>query len=548
MIEVVDGIAFNKMLFAGTSMLSNDFERINALNVFPVPDGDTGTNMKMTIEGGINAVNSLEENNLSIYLKALSRALVLNARGNSGVILSQFFKGLSLGCECESVDAKGFAELMISGYKRAYAVVSNPTEGTILTVMREAAENTYNKINEISNINQYLEVFLDEARASLDNTPNLLPILKKANVIDSGGAGFILIIEGMLKYCNGDKIIYTKAKNESKNMILGTTFNADSILTYGYCTEFILQLQNSKVDPKTFDVEIINSYLANIGNSIVSFKDEDIIKVHVHTFDPGQVLTHCRKYGEYLSVKIENMNVSHTEGEALNMNADVEEKEFKKCATVVVCNGSGLAQAFKEMGVDQVISGGQTMNTSTKDFIQAFEKINAENILVYPNNSNIIMAAQQAKEAYTKANIHVIPTKTIAEGYSAVSMLYDCDDINELLEAQKESFSNVSTLEITYAIRNAQIDGIDVKKGDYICLYNGQLIAANKKRLEALKNAFKAITDFADKQVLTILCGNDVDVAEATEVTKYAKALNKFIESYVVSGNQDIYSYIIGIE
>lgn len=547
----VDGQDYVSLVVAGARSLANDVDRINALNVFPVPDGDTGTNMKMTIEGGASSGLGMKETNLGIISKNMARSMVLSARGNSGVITSQFFKGLSIGFEGkESVDVKGFAEAMLEGTKKSYSVVQIPTEGTILTVMREAGEAAYKALTDSMTLPEYLKIYLEAAKVSLEHTPELLAVLKEAGVIDSGGAGFCLIIEGMLKASLGEEVL--ASKDSTINVVDHSGFNADSELTWGYCTEFILQLQNSKVDIPNFDLKIIQDYLETIGNSIVSFKDEDLVKVHVHTFDPGLVLTEMRKYGEFITIKIENMNVQHTENnEIIASSQEVEEKplEHKKYASVAVANGEGLVRSFKEMGVDEVVTGGQTMNTSTEDFLNAFHKIDAEYILVFPNNGNIVMAAKQAAENYDKAKVYVVPTKTIAEGYSAVSMLnYEIDDIDEIVKTEIEVIKNVSTLEVTYSIRDTAMNGIKIKKGDYICIYNGDLIASDKDRVTAVKKSLKKIRDFSDKQVMTILCGQDVKIEECDSIREFAETLNSYIEVYPLKGNQDIYSYIIGIE
>ena len=547
----VDGQDYVSLVVAGARSLANDVDRINALNVFPVPDGDTGTNMKMTIEGGASSGLGMKETNLGIISKNMARSMVLSARGNSGVITSQFFKGLSIGFEGkESVDVKGFAEAMLEGTKKSYSVVQIPTEGTILTVMREAGEAAYKALTDSMTLPEYLKIYLEAAKVSLEHTPELLAVLKEAGVIDSGGAGFCLIIEGMLKASLGEEVL--ASKDSTINVVDHSGFNADSELTWGYCTEFILQLQNSKVDIPNFDLKIIQDYLETIGNSIVSFKDEDLVKVHVHTFDPGLVLTEMRKYGEFITIKIENMNVQHTENnEIIASSQEVEEKplEHKKYASVAVANGEGLVRSFKEMGVDEVVTGGQTMNTSTEDFLNAFQKIDAEYILVFPNNGNIVMAAKQAAENYDKAKVYVVPTKTIAEGYSAVSMLnYEIDDIDEIVKTEIEVIKNVSTLEVTYSIRDTAMNGIKIKKGDYICIYNGNLIASDKDRVTAVKKSLKKISDFSDKQVMSILCGQDVKIEECDAIREFAETLNSYIEVYPLKGNQDIYSYIIGIE
>ena len=542
----INGENLAQMVAYGASWLALDVDRINALNVFPVPDGDTGTNMKMTIDGGAK-INNVPKH-IGEASKQIARSMVLSARGNSGVILSQFFKGLSLGLEhFDEIDVKGFANAMVSGTRRSYSVVTKPTEGTILTVMREAGSEALKNLTSEMNLADYLKMYLNYANKALAKTPDLLPVLKKAGVIDSGGAGFILVIEGMLKAVLGEEIENAQAKTNTQS-IDTSNFNADSELTYGYCTEFILQLQNAKVNPKTFDLNIIVNFLESIGNSIVAFKDDDIVKVHVHTFDPGVVLTECRKYGEFLTLKIENMNVSHTESEN-TLPTQKEEKVHKEYAVVAVANGSGLVSAFKDMGVDEVVTGGQTMNTSTEDFLKAFENIDADNILVYPNNGNIYMAAKIAAENYDKANVVVIPTKTIAEGYSAISMLdFDGVTIDDILEVEYEAIERVKTLEVTYAVRDAEINGINIKKDEFICLYNHDLISACKSRIEAVKNAFDNISDFSEKEVLTLVYGADVNELEVNEIGAYAKSLNPFIEVYPIKGCQDIYSYIIGLE
>jgi hypothetical protein len=553
----IDGFYFVKLLCNGAANLASDHERINALNVFPVPDGDTGTNMKMTIEGGAHEAQRLPEEDIGALTKRVARAMVLSARGNSGVILSQFFKGISLGfADKTSVSVKEFAAAMKSGAKRAYGVVANPTEGTILTVMREAADGAFNALTADMTLEEYLTEFVTIAQATLKKTPDLLPILKRAGVVDSGGAGFLLVMEGMLKYTKGEEISGMGATSAPAIAHATVHFNADSVLEYGYCTEFILQLQNSKVNTETFDLNIINNFLNGIGNSIVSFKDGDLVKVHVHTFDPGVVLTEMRKYGEFITIKIENMNVQHTEN-SVPITAQDEvaatttsaPAEHKKYALVAVANGDGLVKAFKEMGVDEVVAGGQTMNTSTQDFVTAFDKLNAENIFVFPNNGNIVMAARMAAESYEKAKVFVIPTRTVAEGYSAVSMLnYDSDDIEEILANEADAIQNVSTLEVTYSVRDAVINNIKIHKGDFICLLNGDLVSAHPDRLRAVKNALKAVPNLAEKQVMTILCGKDSSEEDCAEIAAYAKKQSSFLESLIVNGEQEIYSYIIGLE
>ena len=548
MIDVlIDGQDFLQMVEAGSKKLILDIDRINSLNVFPVPDGDTGTNMKMTIEGGVAEGKKLDTKNLGDMSRTLAKNMVLNARGNSGVILSQFFKGLSTGFKnLENANLEQVSEAFIEAYKRSYSVVQNPTEGTILTVMREAADAAKAKLSSTTSLCQYLNNYLNAANESLENTPNLLPVLKEAGVIDSGGAGLVRIIEGMLACVCGEQIEDSLLEEKYKKK-----FGADSQLELGYCIRFSLQLQNSKVDVNDFDINNLKSFLNSVGESVVIEKENSILKIHLHTFDPGIILTEFRKYGEFLTVRIDNIDSSDGKNHSIFDEIDIPSQELphKEYAIVSVANGAGLAKAFKDMGVDEVVTGGQTMNTSTKDFIKAFDKLNADKIFVYPNNSNIKMAAIQAAENYSKAEVIVVPTTTIAEGYSAISMLnVDNRDINDIIAEQKEVIDHVKTLEVTYSIRDTKMGNFNIKKGNFICIYGKELISTNQNRLEAVKEAFKAIADFESKQVLTIFCGQDVSVDEVDDIREFAETLNPFIEVYPIQGDQSIYSFIIGIE
>ena len=540
----MNGQTFRSLFINGHQSLVNDVDRINELNVFPVPDGDTGTNMKMTMDGGYNSVYHSKEENLGLLLKDLSRGMVFSARGNSGVILSQFFKGLSNGLlEKAETDVEGFALAMISGVEQAYKVVNNPTEGTILTVMREASQLAYDA--HAKTFEDYFKVYLTEANNSLARTPELLPVLKKAGVVDSGGAGFIEIIEGMALAIDGHMLeSINKCEMHVTTTVNPNGFNADSELEFGYCTEFILQLQNKKVDIKNFDLKVITDFLEQIGNSIVAFVDEDIVKVHVHTFEPGKVINYCQQFGEYVTFKMENMSVQHSE---TNFEAPVEEAEFKETTIVAVSSGDGISELFKTMGVDYIVSGGQTMNPSTDDFLAAFEKLNTNNIIVFPNNSNIIMAAKQAAEHYEKANVKVIETKTIAQCYSALSLLDD-SDFETLVYSINMSLSNVTSLEITYAVRDSQIDNFDIKKNDYLGFVDHHLAAVSKTKLDSIKDLFASIEDIEEKEVVTILYGEDVTEEEIEMVTDFIESTYDWMEVGAICGGQKVYSFIVAIE
>ena len=397
----MDGQLFKLVVTNGAANLRANYKTVDALNVFPVPDGDTGTNMRMTIEAGAHEISDFKEKSVYEMAKKLSRGMLMGARGNSGVILSQLFRGIYKGLSgYEEVNAVELADAFLAGVDQGYHAVLKPVEGTILTVARESATVARQKVTKDSTIEEFFAFLIEEAKASLERTPDLLPVLKEAGVIDSGGAGYIYVIEGMAKALNGE--IITEDTPTVTSTVKRGNFNAHSELTYGYCTEFILQLQYSKVDVNSFSVSSITDYLTTIGDSIVALKDEDIVKIHVHTKKPGDVLNFCQQFGEYLTIKIENMSVQHSDGpviaeeqEQCNCPECVEMRKNatpKKFAIVSVATGTGLINIFKEMGVDYVVEGGQSMNPAAEDFTKGFDQLNAQNIIVFPNNSNIVFS------------------------------------------------------------------------------------------------------------------------------------------------------------
>ena len=552
----VNGELYKIIVKNGAVSLRNNYKLIDQLNVFPVPDGDTGTNMSMTIEAGVAALENEVETSIYAMAKKFSRGMLMGARGNSGVILSQFFRGIYKGLDgFDEVGAKELAKAFKRGVEQAYKAVMKPVEGTILTVCREASEYALKKVTKKSTIDDFFELFLTEAYASLERTPSLLPQLKDAGVVDSGAAGFIKIIEGMQKAINGEILEHTEAESVVTSTVSRGSFNAHSELTYGYCTEFILQLQHSKVDIASFDESTITNQLEQLGDSIVCFKDEDIVKVHVHTKTPGVVLNIGQKYGEFITMKIENMSVQHNESLEIQEQCDCEQcvemrakQERKKYAVVAVASGAGLVNIFKSMGVDYVVSGGQTMNPSAEDFVTAFDSINAENIIVFPNNSNIIMAAEQAGKYYDKANIVVIKTKSIAQGYSALTILdFSSDDLEQIKESIQEVITNVTTGLVTYSIRDASIDGIEIKKDDYIGIINGRMVASTNSKVETVKKMLTG-TDLSEKYIITVITGADALPNETEEILTFISENYSDIETDVVDGQQEVYSYILSLE
>ena len=565
----INGELYKNLVTNGAAWLFANYKYVDSLNVFPVPDGDTGTNMRMTIEAGVNTVRNETDTNIGEMSKKFSKGMLMGARGNSGVILSQIFRGIAKGfTDIQEASVKDFAKAFQSGVVQAYHSVLKPVEGTILTVVREASEKAVKSIKAKDSLENFFDIFLAEGKASLDRTPNLLPVLKEAGVVDSGGAGLIFVIEGMQKYLNGEEIKPAEGQVIQPQQVINTaSFNAHSTLEYGYCTEFILQLQYSKVDIVNFDVKTISDWLETIGNSIVALKDEDIVKVHVHTMDPGLVLSHCRQYGEYLTLKIENMQVSHTEAGIVDPNSEngkqadpalcncpqcVEMRknaERKEYAVVAVASGDGLCKCFRDLGADYIVSGGQSMNPSAEDFTKGFDQLNAANILVFPNNSNIVLTAQQAAKYYKgDANIIVVPCKTLAQGYSALAMLDTTKGSTEaILDDLKDIISNVTTGLITYSIRDTEFEGIKMHKNDFIGICNGQIIVSNAERIQAVKGLISK-SDINEKEMLTIIYGEGVTKEEVASIEEYVQTNYSHVEIEIINGGQQVYSYIFSIE
>jgi len=557
----VNGELYKQIVTNGAINLHNNYKEIDSLNVFPVPDGDTGTNMSMTIQAGVQTIKDSKETSIYEMAKELSHGMLMGARGNSGVILSQFFRGLYKGLAgYTEVGVKELGLAFNQGVTQAYHAVQKPVEGTILTVCKDATNFAVGKITKKTTFDEFFDNFLEEAYRSLERTPDLLPVLKDAGVVDSGAAGFIKVIEGMSLALKGEMLVEINTTSSPKVKVLNRgNFNASTELTFGYCTEFILQLQHSKVDVATFDEKIIIDYLVTIGNSIVCFKDEDIVKAHVHTKTPGEVFNFAQQFGEFITIKVENMQISHTESqdiidatqqqcncpECVQMRASQEKKKF---AIVAVANGAGLTQTFKSMGVDYIVSGGQTMNPSSEDFVKGFDSLNAENIFVFPNNSNIIMAAEQAAKYYDKANVIVIKSKSLAQGYSALTMFdVSSGEIDEIVEEVNEVIKNVTTCLVTYSIRDASIDGVEIKKDDYIGIVDGKMVTSTSTKVETVKDMLSKI-DLSLKEIATIITGAGTTTEELNEIIEFINKNYPDIEVDTINGGQDVYSFILSIE
>ncbi len=549
--KFLDGEMFATMVRGGAAQLRANAKEVNDLNVFPVPDGDTGDNMSKTIEGGVAALAGLHSNDLADVTKTLSRGMLLGARGNSGVILSQFFAGMTKGfSKYKKADAVVVGEAMQEGVKQAYASVITPTEGTILTVAREAVEYAVSRITESSTITGLFTDLIKEMYASLQRTPDLLAALKEANVIDSGGAGLFYIMQGFLKILKGEEISEGDPLVYVENPTIDYSgFTADSEMTYGYCTELLLQLMNARVDPETFDVAIISDYLQTIGDSIVAFKTDSIVKIHVHTQTPEKVLAFCREYGEFLTVKIENMNVQHSQAITDQTQAQTQPRPTKDYGTVAVAMGAGIEEIFLQLGVDVVVHGGQTQNPSASDFLEAFEKVNARNIFVFPNNGNIIMAAKQAGQLYENGKVHVIESKDLGQGYAAISALnFTSDDPEQIAACLTEAMQTVTTGCISTAVRDADLNGVHILKDDYIGFAGKTMKVSCKTLLDAAKELIQAMNEDEERYVITAFVGKDAALEVVEELSTWIEETYPDVEFYVVSGDQEVYPFIFAAE
>ena len=503
--------------------------------------------MYLTINGGLNNLKNINENAIGVKAEALANGMLLNARGNSGVILSQFFYGIALSLKDKiNADTKVIAAAFKEGVNKAYASVVNPVEGTMLTVIREATENAINNLEKNESIGEFFDYYLNEMQSSLDRTPDLLFSLKEADVVDSGGKGLVYIVEGMKSAIEGKDIEHNEENITKLNTIDFSKFNEDSVMEYGYCTEFLLQLQKCKCDIDSFDVKELIKFLETIGDSIVAVKTNSIVKVHVHTLTPYKVLEYAQKYGEYLTVKIENMTLQHN---------DLEKKEVKKVkkertkyGIVTVLNGQGLKKTFYDLGVDVIVDGGQTSNPSIESFIEAFDDCNADNIFVFPNNSNIFMAANKAKDLYSKSNVIVINSKNIGEAYSSISMLdYSSDNLDEIKENFETNMQNVTTAMLTKSIRNALINNVDIKENDYIGFKDKIMLTSNKDKLESYFELLNKL-NIKDKNYLINIYGKDLLNKEKEIIEKYINDNYPSLEYYSIEGDQEIYDVILIME
>lgn len=543
----INGQHFETMVRAGLANLRQWENDVNGLNVFPVADGDTGTNMCLTLENGIKYAES--QNDLGGYLKMLSQGMLFGARGNSGVILSQFFKGMHQElARCGIVNARELRDALMRGYRAAYTSMVQPVEGTILTVVREGVERIRAQIDRNTTLEHILTLYIAEMKQSLARTPELLPVLKEAGVVDSGGMGFILIVEGMLKGLCGEAIPVKTAvpvveEPVSKPVSLDH-FNENSVFEKGYCMEFILQLMCGGDYVQRFRVSSFVEDLKMYGDSIAVVQEERRVKVHIHTKKPAKIITLAQEYGEFLTFKLDNMQLQHNE----QMSKMAVGKKRKKLAVIAVANGEGLKTLFEELGCDCVIDGGSTMNTSAQEFIDAFAQVNAETVLVLPNHKNTILAAEQAVALFRNENIQILPTRSFAEGYYALAMdVADSEDTDYRIAQMRTGFQNIATLAATTASRDFSYHEISCRAGEEIALVNGELVCVSDHWLSTIVEGLRKVDRIEEKESCVIFRGCDVEEERQWDLEDRLMAEFPNLEITLLDGGQAIYHWVIGI-
>ena len=541
--QIINGADLRRMVISAAAAIEINKQALNDLNVFPVPDGDTGTNMSMTIGAAAADLRKTEDPNLEQAAKVAASAMLRGARGNSGVILSLLMRGISKTLKgAEVSDGVLWAQALQEGVDAAYKAVMKPAEGTILTVARLAAAKAAEAAKENNFIEFVHTAAVAEAKIALENTINQNPVLKKAGVVDAGGKGWLVALEAMLSSLQGQDVEVPEGCDaaqvkESANF---DDFNTEDI-TFAYCTEFIIDRENDK------DPEQLRAFLSQLGDSLVLVDDDDIIKVHVHTNDPGKALSEGLTYGSFVTVKVENMRLQHTEKVMSEQELDPQIAEPEKPLGVVsVCAGAGLADVFTNLGVDQIISGGQTMNPSTQDILEAVNKVPAETVFVLPNNKNIIMAAEQVNDL-TPKNVVVIPSKTVPQGVTAMLSFNPEGSVEENTEALTEALGSVDTMQITYAARNSDFDGYDIHEGDYLALYGNQLFGTSTDIKVLLRALAEKVRDDG-KEYVTIYYGEDVKEKYAQKTADLFADICPNAEVNLINGGQPVYYYLISAE
>ncbi|MBF6977256.1 DAK2 domain-containing protein [Streptococcus macedonicus] len=546
---------FQEMVQAASTRLGNQAEYVNSLNVFPVPDGDTGTNMGMTIENGAKEVADKPASTVGEVGQILSKGLLMGARGNSGVITSQLFRGFGQAIkDKEELTGQDLAHAFQSGVEVAYKAVMKPVEGTILTVSRGAATAALKKAEETDDAVEVMRAALDGAKRALAKTPEMLPVLKEVGVVDSGGQGLVFIYEGFLAALTGEYIasedfkatpaVMTEMINaEHHKSVAGHVATED--IKYGYCTEIMVALKQGPTYVKEFNYEEFQGYLSGLGDSLILVNDDEIAKVHVHTEDPGLVIQEGLKYGALKKVKVDNMRNQHDAVLEKDQATAISQEE-KDFAIVAVCAGDGLADIFKSQGVDYVISGGQTMNPSTEDIVKAINAVNAKNVIILPNNKNIFMAAQSAAEV-SEVPTAVVETRSVPQGFTSLLAFNPAQSLEENVEAMTASLSDVISGSVTLAVRDTSIDGLEIHKDDNLGMVDGKIVVSNPDMTTTLKETFAKMID-VNSEIITIYVGEEGNQELAEEISEYLESIYEDVEVEIHDGKQPVYPYLMSVE
>ncbi|HGZ3610535.1 TPA: fatty acid kinase catalytic subunit FakA [Staphylococcus aureus] len=548
MISKINGKLFADMIIQGAQNLSNNADLVDSLNVYPVPDGDTGTNMNLTMTSGREEVENNLSKNIGELGKTFSKGLLMGARGNSGVILSQLFRGFCKNIESESeINSKLLAESFQAGVETAYKAVMKPVEGTILTVAKDAAQAAIEKANNTEDCIELMEYIIVKANESLENTPNLLAVLKEVGVVDSGGKGLLCVYEGFLKALKGEKVEAKVAKIDKDEFVhdehdFHGVINTEDII-YGYCTEMMVRFGKNK---KAFDEQEFRQDMSQFGDSLLVINDEEIVKVHVHTEYPGKVFNYGQQYGELIKLKVENMREQHREVIRKEQHTAKPKMETVETAIITISMGEGISEIFKSMGATHIISGGQTMNPSTEDIVKVIEQSKCKRAIILPNNKNILMASEQAA-SIVDAEAVVIPTKSIPQGISALFQ-YDVDATLEENKAQMaDSVNNVKSGSLTYAVRDTKIDGVEIKKDAFMGLIEDKIVSSQSDHLTTVTELLNEMLA-EDSEILTVIIGQDAEQAVTDNMINWIEEQYPDVEVEVHEGGQPIYQYFFSVE
>lgn len=548
----INGIQFADMVQMGAHHLFQNADYVDALNVFPVPDGDTGTNMNLSMTSGAKETAAHTNEHIGKTAQALSKGLLMGARGNSGVILSQLFRGFGKSIEqLDVLNAKQFADALNYGVETAYKAVMKPVEGTILTVAKDSARKAVEVSEDVDDIRELMEAIVIEAKKSLDRTPDLLPVLKEVGVVDSGGQGLVFVYEGFLASLKGEALPSKTIGSSMDDLVSAEHhmnvqgFMDTADIEFGFCTEFMVRFEEGK---KSFDETAFRNDLSEYGDSLLVISDDEIAKIHIHSETPGEVLTYGQQYGDLIKIKIENMRQQHTEivGEGYSSQTTTKKAEVHPYAIVTVAMGPGVSELLKSLGASAIIEGGQTMNPSTEDIVKAIEAVGAERVLILPNNKNIVMAAEQAAEILG-IEAAVVPTKTIPQGMAAILAFNPQATVDENKNNMTEAYAHVKTGQVTFAVRDTSIDGVEIKKDDFMALAEGKIVLSNPSLKEVTTSLIQSLMD-EEAEIVTVIYGEDVSEEEANEFAAFIEAQYGDVEVEVYNGKQPLYPYILSVE